>query len=159
MFFNEDDFFQYLFFQRLFLRENATVRVCTIKYQKKIFVQGFQNCPPIWKPSTGGRVMDRPVNQVRCFSMEDFFQYLFFKRIFLRQIATIQICTIKYQKKIFVRGFQNCPRTWNPSTGGRVMAHPVNPVILSLIRSHPVYQDPRKTPLKYKSCGLYNSYK
>ena len=46
-----------IFFKRSFLREIATVQVPTIKYESKIFSQGFQKCPRISNPSTGSRVM------------------------------------------------------------------------------------------------------
>ena len=95
-----------IFFERLFLRQIAAARVRTIKYQSKIFSQGFQNCPPIWNWSTGDRVMN-------------FSSTIFFKPSFLRQIAAARVRTIKYQSEIFSQGFQNCPRIWNWSTGDR----------------------------------------
>ena len=36
-----------IFFKRSFLCQIATIRVCIVKYQLKIFFQGFQNCPRI----------------------------------------------------------------------------------------------------------------
>ena len=83
-------------------------RVHTIKYQSKIFSRGLQNCPRIWNWSTGDRGMN-------------FWSTIFFKHSFLHQIAAVWVHIIKYQSKIFSRGFQNCPQIWNWSTKDRVM--------------------------------------
>ena len=77
-----------IFFQRSFLCQIATIRVRIIKYQSKIFSQGFQNCPRIWNWCTGDWIMTSSST-------------IFFKRSFLCQIATIRVRIIKYQSKIF----------------------------------------------------------
>ena len=98
-----------IFFKRSFLCQIATIRVRIIKYQSKIFSQGFQNCPRIWNPTIGCEVMTS-------------FSTIFFNRSILRQIATIRLHTKNIYQRFFPQGFQNCPQIWNSSPRGRVMA-------------------------------------
>ena len=89
--------FQHHFFQALIFKSN---RRGTSTYYKISIKDFFPRIPKLpsdlklvhWGPSYGSS------------------STIFFKRSFLCQIATIPVRIIKYQSKIFSRGFQNCPR-------------------------------------------------